>query len=84
MTGTSGQQRPAGTRTSLSYRTGAGEVCPGPHLQSPPSGAGSRQALLPHHPRSVQTLNNDPAVGFSQPRCQDVQVMSTNIVDPAM
>ena len=52
--------------------------------QSTPTGAGTRQALLPQHPRGVQTFNNDAAVGFSQPCCQDVQVMSADIVDPAV
>ena len=42
------------------------------------------QALLPQHPRRVQTFNNDPAVGFSQPCGQDVQVMGADIIDPAM
>ncbi len=52
--------------------------------QSAPSGAGTRQPFLPQHPRGVQTFNNDPAVGFSQPCRQDVQVMSADIGDPAM
>ena len=52
--------------------------------ESAPSGAGTREALLPQHPRRVQTFNNDPAVGFGQSCCQDVQVMGADIVDPAM
>ncbi len=52
--------------------------------ESTPSGAGTRQTLLPHHPRRVQTFNIDPAVGFSQSCCQNVEVMSANIVDPAV
>ncbi|CPB82737.1 Uncharacterised protein [Mycobacterium tuberculosis] len=39
---------------------------------------------MPQHPRSVQTFNNDVAVGLSQSCCQDMQVMSADIVDPAM
>jgi hypothetical protein len=52
--------------------------------QSTPAGAGTRKALLPQHPRSVQTFNNDAAVSFSQSCCQDVQVMSADVVDPAV
>jgi hypothetical protein len=39
---------------------------------------------LPQHPRRVQPFNNDPAVGFSQSCRQDVEVMGTDIIDPAM
>ena len=59
-------------------------MSPGPHRRVRAGGAGTRQALLPQHPRSVETFNNDAAVGFSQPCCQDVQVMSADIVDPAV
>ncbi len=36
------------------------------------------------HPRSVKPSSNDVAVGLSQSCCQDMQVMSADIVDPAM
>jgi hypothetical protein len=39
---------------------------------------------LPEHPRRIQTLDNDAAVSFGQSCCQGVQVMSADIVDPAM
>ena len=52
--------------------------------QSPPPGAGTREALLPQHPRRVQTFNNDAAVGFGQPCGQDVQVMGADVSDPAV
>jgi hypothetical protein len=52
--------------------------------ESAPSGAGTRQPFLPQHPCGVQTFDNDPTVGFSQPCRQDVQVISADIVDPAM
>ncbi|CFE45421.1 Uncharacterised protein [Mycobacterium tuberculosis] len=52
--------------------------------QSAPAGAGAGKPLLPQHPRSVQTFNNDVAAGLSQSCCQDMQVMSADIVDPAM
>lgn len=52
--------------------------------ESAPAGAGTRQPFLPQHPRAVQTFDNDLAVGFSQPCRQDVQVMSADIVDPAV
>jgi hypothetical protein len=48
------------------------------------SGAGTRQALLPQHPRRVQTFDNDAAVSFGQSRGQHMQMVGTDIVDPAM
>jgi hypothetical protein len=39
---------------------------------------------LPQHPRSIQTFDNDPAVGFSQSCCQDMQMVGADIVDPAV
>jgi hypothetical protein len=32
----------------------------------------------------IQTFDNDPAVSFGQSRCQTVQVVGTDIIDPAM
>jgi hypothetical protein len=52
--------------------------------QSAPAGAGTWKALLSQHRRGVQTFNNDLAVSLSQSCGQDVQVMSTDIIDPAM
>jgi hypothetical protein len=49
-----------------------------------PTSAGASEALLPQHPRSVQTFDNDPAVSFGQPCCQDMQMVGADIVDPAM
>jgi hypothetical protein len=39
---------------------------------------------LSQHSRRVQAFNNDPAVGFSQSRREDVKVMRANIIDPAV
>ena len=58
-----------------------GQGCIG---ESTPPGAGTREALLPQHPRRVQTFNNDAAVGFGQPCGQDVQVMGADVIDPAV
>lgn len=52
--------------------------------KSAPPGAGTRKALLPQHRRGVQTFNDDLAVGLSQSCRQDVEVMSTDVIDPAM
>ena len=65
-----------------------GQVAPGctqGRISEPaPSGASTRQPFLPQHPRRVQAVNNDPAVGFGQACCQDVRVMGADIIDPAM
>ena len=42
------------------------------------------QTFLPQHRGGVQAFNNDAAVSFGQPRCEDMQVMTADIVDPAM
>ncbi|CFB07288.1 Uncharacterised protein [Mycobacterium tuberculosis] len=52
--------------------------------ESAPASAGTREALLPQHPCRVQAFDNDAAVGLSQMRCQTVQVVGANIVDPAV
>jgi hypothetical protein len=39
---------------------------------------------LPQHSRRVQAFNNDAAVSFSQSRCQDMQMVGADIIDPAM
>ena len=83
-TGTSGRRPPAATRTSPPCRPDAAAVCQGRIGEAAPAGAGTRQALLPQHPRRVQTFDNDPAVGLGQPCCQDVEVVGADIVDPAM
>src|ERR1700681_3635692 len=52
--------------------------------EATPAGASTREALLPQHSRRVQAFNNDLAVGFSQSRGEDVEVMGANIIDPAV
>jgi hypothetical protein len=52
--------------------------------QATPTRTSTWQAFLPQHPGHVQTFNNDAAVSFSQSRGQDVQMMRTDIIDPAM
>ena len=51
--------------------------------ESTPSGAGSGSLLLQHRCCS-ESLDHDAAVGFSQSCCQNMQMVSTDIVDPAM
>lgn len=45
---------------------------------------GTGQPLLPDHPCGVQAFDHDAAVGFGQSCCQNMQMMGTDIVDPAM
>jgi hypothetical protein len=63
-----------------------GQVAPrcaqGRIRESAPTSAGTRKALLAQHPRRVQPFDNDPAVGLSQTRCQDMQMVGADIVDP--
>ena len=78
MTETSGQQRQAATRTACLIGQVAGRV-PRAASESPRRSRGHPEALLPHHARGVQT--RQMGVGFSQPCCQDVQVMSPDVID---
>ena len=61
-----------------------GEVCVNAVTGLPWWAQCSKEAFLPQHPRGVQALNNDPAVSLGQSCCQAMQMVGTDIVDPAM